>query len=69
MHLGLFVVLLLAVVFLGCAMSKHSLVEPMGGYGIISGLAYNNNAKRCFKNPHDPDDYGGYCTTIGKVTI
>jgi len=40
-----------------------------GGYGIISGLAFNNNAKHCFKNFYDPPDSPGYCTTIGTVVV
>lgn len=43
--------------------------EMMGGYGILSGLHFNNNAKRCFKNPYDPDWWPGYCTTVGTVVI
>lgn len=43
--------------------------ENMGGYGILSGLYYNNNAKRCFKNPYDPPDFPGYCETIGRVVV
>lgn len=44
--------------------------EGMGGYGTLSGLYFNNNARRCFKNPYDPPDWDGmYCETIGKVVI
>lgn len=43
--------------------------EGMGGYGTLSGLYFNNKAKRCFKNPYDPDWWPGYCTTIGTVII
>jgi len=43
--------------------------ENMGGYGILSGLHFNNNARRCFKNPYDPEWYEGYCETIGTVVI
>jgi len=43
--------------------------EGMGGYGILSGLYFNNNAKRCFKNPYDPEWFEGYCETIGTVVI
>ncbi len=42
--------------------------EHMGGYGILSGLYYNNRAQHCFKNPYDPPGYE-YCETIGKVVI
>lgn len=44
-------------------------IEGMGGYGILSGLHFNNNARRCFKNPYDPPGYSGYCETIGTVVI
>lgn len=40
-----------------------------GGYSISSGLAFNNNAKHCFKNFYDPPDSPGYCTTIGTVVV
>jgi len=43
--------------------------ENMGGYGILSGLYFNNNARRRFKNPYDPDSFNGYEETIGKVII
>ena len=69
MRIELFAVLLFAVIFVGCMMSKHGLVEGMGGYSVISGLAYNNNSTRCFTNPHDPPGSAAYCTVIGKVTI
>lgn len=43
--------------------------EKLSGYGTISGLGFNNNAVYCFKNPHDPPEYPGYCSVIGKVVI
>jgi len=41
--------------------------ENMGGYGIISGLNYNNKARHCFKNIYEPETT--YCETIGTVVI
>lgn len=43
--------------------------DHLGGYGILSGLYFNNNARRCFKNMYDPDWWPGYCETIGTVVI
>lgn len=40
-----------------------------GGYSVVSGLAFNNNAKHCFKNIYDPPGSPGYCTTIGPVLV
>jgi hypothetical protein len=42
--------------------------EGMGGYGILSGLYFNNNARRTFRNPYDPPGYE-YSETIGTVVI
>lgn len=36
---------------------------------VVSGLAFNNNAKHCFKNFYDPEGSPGYCTTIGPVLV
>ncbi len=43
--------------------------ENMGGYGTISGLYYNNQAKHCFKNIYDDPNFSGYCEVIGRVVI
>lgn len=70
------VVLVLLVVAGVCLLRKGGyLRENMGGYGTISGLAYNNNARTCWKNPYDPDfdetgkPFYGYCGVIGKVVV
>jgi len=63
--LGVLVAAMTAMAFLWLKYRK----ENMGGYGTISGLYYNNNAKHCFKNIYDPPDFPGYCETIGTVVI
>jgi len=72
MRLSYLLVLLLAVVAVYCVWRKAKnpdpILEHMGGYGTISGLYYNNNAKYCFKNIYDPPDYPGYCSVIGTVS-
>lgn len=58
----------LGFLFVFCIMKPKRLKEGMtGGYGTMSGLYFNNNGGRCFKNPYDPDDFGGYCETTGFV--
>ena len=65
--LAILAVVVVYVVWLR-ARSPNPILEHMGGYGTLSGLYYNNNAKYCFKNPYDPPDFPGYCSVIGTVT-
>jgi len=72
MHLSELVVVLLLIVAVFCVWYKTSgsyQKEGLSGFGIASGLNFNNNAKHCFKNIYDPPDYPGYCETIGKVVV
>ena len=60
----------MAIVALFCMyVSKKDTKEGMTGYGTISGLAFNNDAKVCFKNIYDPPEFNGYCSLIGKVVV
>lgn len=60
----------MVVIAVFCMIKQTSyLKEGMSGYGIISGLAMNNDAKVCFKNIHDPEWFDGYCSVIGKVVV
>ena len=65
------VILILGAVVAWCilTMKSKNTKENMSGYGSISGLAFNNNAKHCFKNVYDPPWFAGYCETIGKVVV
>ncbi len=70
MKVSLLIVIILAILAVACMIKQSgSVKEGMGGYGIISGLAMNNDAKVCFKNIHDPPDFDGYCSVIGKVVV
>lgn len=76
MHLALLVAILLAIIVGFCLWQKSpkggDLREGMGGYGIISGLGFNNNAKYCWKNPYDTmadPNFPGYCSVIGRVVV
>ena len=71
MHIGLLAVSLAAIVILVPMAIKRLLGsrEGLSGYGILSGLNYNNNERHCFKNQYDPEWYDGYCTTIGRVVV
>lgn len=69
MELSHLLALILVIIAGFCILKKNRLREGMGGYGTISGLAYNNSAKTCFKNIYDPPDYPGYCSVIGKVVV
>lgn len=72
MKASLLVVIVLAILAVICMLkSSGYLKEGLSGYGIMSGLAFNNNANRyCFRNIYDPPDWdGAYCSTIGKVVI
>lgn len=65
-----YLIVLIAIIFTGyCFYTKGHLREGMSGYGIMSGLAMNNDAKVCFKNIHDPPSFPGYCSVIGKVVV
>lgn len=73
MNLSYLFVILLAIIAGYCVWMKtkqspNPLLEHMGGYGTISGLYFNNQSTRCFKNIYDPIDYPGYCSIIGTVT-
>jgi hypothetical protein len=68
MHLTLILGVIVVILFL-LALKKNELKEGMGGYGIISGLGFNSKSLYCFKNPHDPPDFPGYCSVIGKVVV
>ena len=67
---SLIVLILIGVVayFIWLNTRPNPILENMSGYGTISGLYFNNNAKYCFKNPYDPESYQGYCSIIGTVT-
>lgn len=75
MELSHFLVLILVIIAGFCILKKNRLREGMGGYGTISGLAYNNGGRVCWKNPYDPEfnedgtRFLGYCGVIGKVVV
>lgn len=70
MNASLLVVIVMAILAVACMIKQSGYIkENMGGYGIISGLAMNNDAKVCFKNIHDPPGFSGYCSVIGKVVV
>ena len=69
MKLSHLLVAILVIIALFCILKKGYLREGMGGYGTISGLAYNNAGRVCWKNPYDPEDFPGYCGVIGKVVV
>jgi hypothetical protein len=72
MELYILLILLLAIII---AFYIFPIKEKLSGYGIISGLGFNNRALYCFKNPYDPPTYQdgtpfhGYCSIIGKVVV
>ena len=71
MNILLEVTIILLAIFVICAWnnSVNDNRENLGGYGILSGLAFNNNARYRFKNIYDPDWFPGYETVIGTVVI
>lgn len=69
MKLSMLIVIMLAIIAIFCIMQHKKIKEGLSGYGTISGLAMNNDAKVCFKNIYDPPDFPGYCSVIGKVVV
>ena len=70
MNLSMLIVIILAIFAIFCMVKQSKYVkEDLSGYGTISGLAMNNDAKVCFKNIYDPESWPGYCSVIGKVVI
>ena len=44
-----------------------NIIEPLSGYGVISGLAFNNNMRYC--SPGNDRGWSGGCFTPNRVIV